>query len=235
MLRRLLASNTVDVIVVSPHTVERSVRDEIIKLLGDFPYTRTVLYVAPHPGLAGVAVSLGRNGLTDVIVQGYDDSPDRFRKIFDSLRDRDVIDSFLDHITPAFTDYPPRLQRAIIKIVEEPAMTKTIGQVAADVGVSEATVYRSLKRAGLGSWRAFVKACRVLRAYAALREHGYSVATVARQVGYNAPRDLSRDTNIVLGCRPRDFARDTRYTPDAVIAMVLEWLSTAGNHVYEES
>lgn len=231
MLRRLLASNTVDMIVVSPHSVESTVREEIVKLLGDFPHTHTVLYVAPHPALAGVAVSLGRQGLTDVIVQGYDDSPDRFRRMFDTLRDRDVIDTFLDHVEPAIEGYPPRLRQAIIRTIEQPAHARSIGQIAADVGVSEATIYRSLRRAGLGSWRAFLKGCRVLRAYAALREHGYSVDTVAREVGYTASRDLSRDTNVVLGCRPRDFARGGQYTPAKVVDTLLAWLQTAGNRV----
>jgi len=222
-----LTHNTVDVIVASPHTVDHLAHREMIRLLQEYPYTKTVLYAPLVPNLAQIVVSLTRHGLDDVVIHGYDDSVDRFRRIFSRQRDRDVIDEFFTYVRPAMRDFPPMLKQILEDAVEHPDRMLTAAEVAYIVKVSESTIYRLMRQVGLASLRPYFRACRILRAYGYLREYGQTVAMVAPKVGYNAPRDLVRDTQLLLRRRPKELATASDLTPATVAYQLWRWLGSA--------
>lgn len=98
----------------------------------------------------------------------------------------------------------PLVGAALRRLHDDPAHPWTVASLAADVGVSRATLARRFTEIVGESPMAYLATWRLALAADLLREPDATVAAVARQVGYASPYALSTAFKRVRGLSPRD-------------------------------
>ena len=152
-------------------------------------------------------VELAAVGIRHVILKGYDDTPRRFRAVFDTLATEYWSSALHERLAARWIDLPASIRDAVALLFRHPDHVRDVAALARIAGVAPRTLHRRLGQAGIASPKRLVLAARVEWAHALLRSGRLGVAEVAVRLGYPTARRFRRETQLLTGLAPAQFTR----------------------------
>ena len=225
-VERLLRSQPVDVAVLDPAGTGGTpvAPDVIVGLTRRYTSLPVVVYTSLSPSTLQGIVELARNGISQVLLYRFDDEPGRLLAEIERLAGGAVPDAVLARLRARLAQLPPVLAAVIERLLRRPQEFETGEDIARLSGVPRRTVYRAMEDAGLASPATMVKGARLVRAYAFLRDPGYSLEDVVRKCGYSSRQLFARHVRDLAGRQPRQLRR--QIAPEDFIAIMTTWLTT---------
>jgi AraC-like DNA-binding protein len=197
--------------------------EAVMNLLKRYPSLPIVGYVVLNPASFGAVMQLTRAGLQNVVLQRFEDSPQRFRETVERTRGNPLKRKLLDSLRPQLNLLPLKLVSTVDEMFEWPERYSSSQDVALRAEMSSVRVYRNFSMAGLGSPKRMLRAAKLLRAVGYLQDRGYSVRDVAKKVGYRNQRIFAEHTLDVFGLTPSRVR--SHLTPDDAVEKLLTWLT----------
>ena len=191
-------------------------------LLNRFPSLSIVAYVSLSQQSFCAMARLARAGLQNVLLQRFEDSPREFREMVERARKNPLKKKFVEELQPQLKLLPLKLLSIVDDMLDSPHCYHTVQDIALRAEISALKLYRAFSVARLGSPRRFLNAVKVLNAVGYLQDRGYSVADVARKVGYRNSRILADHTLDVFGLTP-SIVR-SHVAPEDAVARLITWL-----------
>ena len=193
------------VLFLDPLTVDHAA-ERAIRLRERYPRVTVVIYTSLEPTHLHGVVALAREGFTERVIRGFDDTPERLKRLVD-----DCV-SFssgreLAMLEPIVSRLPAPLARAVQDMFRRPRCFRSTLDLAAAAGVSSRAVFRQLKAAGFHSPRRLIASARVIRAFHLLSGGGRSGQEVASRLGYRSVDQLSQHFTELAGCTASDVRR----------------------------
>jgi AraC-like DNA-binding protein len=204
-----------DVLVVEPASVSGPQWPALVDLLRQAGTPTVIVYTTITPPAMRATVELARVGIRHIILKGYDDTPRRFRALFDALASEYWASALYERLAAHWPELPPATRDAVLLLFRHPERVRDVGDLADVAGVTPRTLHRRLGQAGLSSAKRLVLAARVEWAYALLRGGQLSVGEVAARLGYGSPRRFRREAQLLTGLPPAAMSR--RVAPDALV------------------
>jgi len=192
-------------------------------LLKRYPSLPVVAYVVLNQASFGAIVQLSRHGLANVVLQRFEDSPQRFRETVERARGNPLKRKLLDALEPQLGLLPVKLVTAVNEMFEWPHRYASAQDVALKAEMSALKLYRSFSVAGLGSPRRLLRAAKLLKAVGYLGDRGYSVRDVAKKVGYRNSRIFAEHTVDVFGLTPSRVR--SHLAPETAVERLIAWLT----------
>jgi AraC-like DNA-binding protein len=226
-LESLIRRKPVSVVILDPSADGIMNVSAVAGLLKRYPSLPLIAYVTLHAPAFNAVAQLGRLGLEDVVLNRFDDAPERFRERVEQVQGNALTHSVLEAITDRLGQLPRQLSVTIENLFDQPHRYTSALDLAMEAGIAIVSVYRNLDAAQLGSPKRLLVAAKVLRGFGYLRDPGYSVLDVSIKLGYKTARIFSQHWVSVFGVTPARVR--TRLTDEAAIESVLRWLGTPGD------
>ena len=226
-LESLIRRKPVSVVILDPSADGIMNVSAVAGLLKRYPSLPLIAYVTLHAPAFNAVAQLGRLGLEDVVLNRFDDAPERFRERVEQVQGNALTHSVLEAITDRLGQLPRQLSVTIENLFDQPHRYTSALDLAMEAGIAIVSVYRNLDTAQLGSPKRLLVAAKVLRGFGYLRDPGYSVLDVSIKLGYKTARIFSQHWVSVFGVTPARVR--TRLTDEAAIESVLRWLGTPGD------
>jgi AraC-like DNA-binding protein len=198
--------------------------DAVVKLLKRYPSLPVVAYVVLNQESFGAIAQLSRQGLENVVLQRFEDSPQRFRDVVERAQGNPLKRRVLAALRARLSEFPIKLVSTVNEMFESPHRFSSAQDVALRAEMSTIRLYRCFTAAGLGSPKRMLRAAKLLRAVGYLSDRGYSVRDVAKKVGYRNARLFGEHTLDVFGLTPSRVR--THLTPEDAAEKLLEWLAS---------
>jgi AraC-like DNA-binding protein len=221
-LESLIRRKPVSVVILDPSADGTMNVDAVAGLLKRYPSLPLIAYVTLHAPAFNAVAQLGRLGLEDVVLNRFDDAPERFRERVEQVQGNALTHTVLEAIGQGLRQLPRRLSVTIENLFDQPHKYMNALDLAMEAGIAIVSVYRNLETARLGSPKRLLVAAKVLRGFGYLRDPGYSVLDVSIKLGYKTARIFSQHWVSVFDVTPARVR--TRLTDDAAIESVLRWL-----------
>jgi AraC-like DNA-binding protein len=196
--------------------------EAVVTLLKRYPSLPVIAYVVLNEASFGAIAQLSRQGLENVVLQRFEDSPQRFRETVERARGNPLKRKVLAALRARLSSFPIKLISTVNEMFEMPHRYSSAQDVALRAEMSSIRLYRCFSAAGLGSPKRMLRAAKLLRAVSYLSDHGYSVSDVAKKVGYRNARLFGQHTIEVFGLTPSRVR--SHLTPDIAADQLLEWL-----------
>jgi AraC-like DNA-binding protein len=226
-LESLIRRKPVSVVILDPSADGIMNVSAVAGLLKRYPSLPLIAYVTLHAPAFNAVAQLGRLGLEDVVLNRFDDAPERFRERVEQVQGNALTHSVLEAIADRLGQLPRQLSVTIENLFDQPHRYTSALDLAMEAGIAIVSVYRNLDTAQLGSPKRLLVAAKVLRGFGYLRDPGYSVLDVSIKLGYKTARIFSQHWVSVFGVTPARVR--TRLTDEAAIESVLRWLGTPGD------
>ena len=197
--------------------------EAVMSLLKNYPSLPVVAYAVLSPGSFGAMLQLTRAGLQNVVLQRYEDSPQRFRETVERARGNPLKRKMLDALHPHLTRLPRKLVSTVDEMFEWPHRYASAQDVALKAEMSSVRVYRNFSIAGLGSPKRMLRAAKLLKAVGYLQDRGYSVRDVAKKVGYRNARIFAEHTLDVFELTPSRVR--SHLAPEDAVDKLFTWLT----------
>jgi AraC-like DNA-binding protein len=194
---RTIEASSATLLFVDPTAFPNSV-ESVIRLRERSGSTSFVLYAKLDGESVQNVTRLARAGLSDLVVFGYDDSPERLRGLVEEAMPYGPVS--LVSIEPALRELPPRLRLALATMFNEPRRFRSTEDVAVAAEMSVRATFRHLRKAGFVSPRLLVASARVLRAHQLLATTTRSATAVAYKLGYRSVDQLSQHLTELADC-----------------------------------
>lgn len=219
----ILRLEAVDVAVFDPAVGGVVEPGPIVEVTRRFRSLPVVMYTTLTPGSLKGILALAREGLTELVLHRFDDDPGRFRELLERLASNGLAEALVDRLRPRLAMLPLPLADAVAECLRHPSLYGVAEDLARRGAASRRTLYRALDAAGLGSPSHIVKGARLLRAYAYLRDAGYSLEDVSRKCGFGSRQLFARQVRLFSGLQPRELRR--RVTPEEFVTMLATFLT----------
>jgi AraC-like DNA-binding protein len=219
----LLRLEAIDVAVFDPAVggaVEPAAVSAITRRFRSLP---VVIYTTLTPGSLKGILALAREGLTELVLNRFDDDPGRFRELLERLASNGLAEALIGRLRPRLSLLPLTLAGAVEECFRDPGSYGVAEDLARRGSASRRTLYRALDAAGLGSPSHIVKGARLLRAYGYLRDNGYSLEDVSRKCGFGSRQLFARQVRLLSGMQPREMRR--RVTPEEFVTMLASFVT----------
>jgi AraC-like DNA-binding protein len=226
-LESLIRRKPVTVVILDPSADGIMNVSAVAGLLKRYPSLPLIAYVTLHAPAFNAVAQLGRLGLEDVVLNRFDDAPERFRERVEQVQGNALTNSVIEALADRLVQLPRQLSVTIENLFDQPHRYTSALDLAMEAGIAIVSVYRNLDTAQLGSPKRLLVAAKVLRGFGYLRDPGYSVLDVSIKLGYKTARIFSQHWVSVFGVTPARVR--TRLTDDAAIESVLRWLGTPGD------
>ena len=223
-LESLIRRKPVRVVILDPSADGIMNVGAVAGLLKRYPSLPLIAYVTLHAPAFNAVAQLGRLGLEDVVLNRFDDAPERFRERVEQVQGNALTHSVMEAIADRLGELPRQLSVTIENLFDQPHRYTSALDLAMEAGIAIVSVYRNLDAAQLGSPKRLLVAAKVLRGFGYLRDPGYSVLDVSIKLGYKTARIFSQHWVSVFGVTPARVR--TRLTDEAAIESVLRWLGT---------
>lgn len=174
----------------------------VVRLMTLFPCLPLIVYAKADAATFKGIAKLSRAGLEHVVIDRFDDSPDRLGALVRCVSEDALASRVIERIRTRLQDLPLGLAVAIEQVFQAPEQFHSALEVAREGAVPMARFYRSLEAAGLRSPKGLLMAARALRAFAYLRNPGHMVQDVAEKLGYFQARILAKHFHAVFGLNP---------------------------------
>lgn len=215
-----------DVAVVDPGADGTVRTEEIVGLVRHYPSLPVLIYTVLSPQTMRAVVELSAHGVNQVVLHRFDDEPRRFLQTLEQQPGVTLSDALLDRLSVPLALLPASLVRAVEQLFRRPLGFASADDLARVATMPRRTVYRVLEAAGLASPSTLVRAARLLRAYAYLRDSGHSVEDVAAKLGYSSRQLFGRHVREAFGVAPIDLRR--RVAAPECVARLAALLTTTG-------
>jgi AraC-like DNA-binding protein len=212
---RAVQAAAADVLVVEPASVAGPQWPALVDLLRQAGTPTVIVYTTITPPAMRATVELARVGIRHIILKGYDDTPRRFRALFDALASEYWASALYERLAAHWPELPTTTRDAVALLFRRPDRVHDVGDLAQAAGVTPRTLHRRLGRAGIVSAKRLVLAARVEWAHTLLRSGQLGVGEVATRLGYASPRRFRRETQLLTGLPPATLGR--RVAPDALV------------------
>ena len=226
-LESLIRRKPVSVVILDPSADGIMNVSAVAGLLKRFPSLPLIAYVTLHAPAFNAVAQLGRLGLEDVVLNRFDDAPERFRERVEQVQGNALTHTVIEAIADRLAQLPRQLSVTIENLFDQPHRYTSALDLAMEAGIAIVSVYRNLDAAQLGSPKRLLVAAKVLRGFGYLRDPGYSVLDVSIKLGYKTARIFSQHWVSVFGVTPARVR--TRLTDDAAVESILRWLGTPGD------
>lgn len=223
-LESLIRRKPVSVVILDPSADGNMNLEAVAGLLKRYPSLPLIAYVTLHAPAFKAVAQLGRFGLEDVVLNRFDDAPERFRERVEQVQGNALTHTVLEAIEDRLGQLPRQLSVTIENLFDYPHRYMSALDLAMEAGIAIVSVYRNLDAARLGSPKRLLVAAKVLRGFGYLRDPGYSVLDVSIKLGYKTARIFSQHWVSVFGVTPARVR--TRLTDQAAVESVLRWLGT---------
>jgi AraC-like DNA-binding protein len=232
-LESLIRRKPVSVVILDPSADGNMNLDAVAGLLKRYPSLPLIAYVTLHAPAFKAVAQLGRLGLEDVVLNRFDDAPERFRERVEQVQGNALTHTVLEAIEDRLSQLPRQLSVTIESLFDYPHRYMSALDLAMEAGIAIVSVYRNLDAARLGSPKRLLVAAKVLRGFGYLRDPGYSVLDVSIKLGYKTARIFSQHWVSVFGVTPARVRN--RLTDEAAVESVLRWLGAPnGDSAFEE-
>jgi len=172
---------------------------EIGRLRLLFPSLPLILYTSLTPDVASVLLSLGKQGITNVVLARFDDHPARLSEVLKQEGARSASRQLLGQFAEGLAPLSPDLRWLLEGALHAPDEVQTVQQLATRANVTRRTCERRFARLGLPSPRHFLAAARVLYAHRLLQDPGFTIEDVAQRLGYAQVKTLQQHARNYLG------------------------------------
>jgi hypothetical protein len=189
--RSVLRASRVDGLICDPAMESPRGPEDLFWLATDFPDVHVTVYTVLDAAVAQALVRLASAGISDVVLFGYEDSPDRWDELMIRAEVRDVVAMALRAADPVLRRVEPALRFALHDAFHNPRKFRTVDQLGAMAGTHRRGVYRKLHRAGIRAVREWIDWGRLVNAFGLMRTGGRAPAQTAQLVGYADGGDLS--------------------------------------------
>jgi AraC-like DNA-binding protein len=223
-LESLIRRKPVSAVILDPSADGTMKIDAVAGLLKRYPSLPLIAYVTLNAPAFNAVAQLGRLGLEDVVLNRFDDAPERFRDRVEQVEGNALVHTVIEAISDRLGQLPRQLSVTVENLFDQPHRYASALDLAMEAGIAVVSVYRNLDTAQLGSPKRLVIAAKVLRGFGYLRDPGYSVLDVSVKLGYKTARIFSQHWVSVFGVTPARVR--TRLTDDAAVESVLRWLGT---------
>lgn len=219
-LQATVQHQATDVVVADP-SVTGSVQVEALETIRrHYPSLPVVVYTQLAPASIKAIVRLAKSGVEHVVLNRFDDEPQRFLELLESIPAYALGDRMLSALSGPLSCLPVTVVRAIDQLFRSPGHFKNAQDLADAAGMPLRTLYRNLEPAGLFSARALVVSARLLRAYSYLQDPGRSIKDVAAKAGYHSPWQLSQQMREMTGQTAEQARRDLN--GDVLVSLLSE-------------
>ena len=223
-LESLIRRKPVSVVILDPSADGIMNVSAVAGLLKRYPSLPLIAYVTLHAPQFNAVAQLGRLGLEDVVLNRFDDAPERFRERVEQVQGNALTHTVITALADRLGQLPRQLSVTIENLFDQPHRYASALDLAMEAGIAIVSVYRNLDTARLGSPKRLLVAAKVLRGFGYLRDPGYSVLDVSIKLGYKTARIFSQHWVSVFGVTPARVR--TRLTDEDAIESVLRWLGT---------
>jgi len=206
--------------------------DAVANLIKRYPSLPLVAYVGLHAPQFKAVAQLGRLGLTEVVLQHFDDEPEAFKERVERLEGSELSHALVSVLKTRLARVPRQLAVTLENVFEQPHRYSSAFDIAMDAHVAIVKVYRDMDAAGLGSPKKLLIAAKVARGFGYLRDPGYSVLDVSIKLGYKSARIFSHHWGDVFGKNPAGIRN--RLSDEDAIERVLEWLRSGDGESLED-
>lgn len=190
------ASSTVAIVDPLAGSPDGSASPELRRFLSDYSWLPVVAVVRPGPDTLEFLRMLGRWGVSEVIVQGVEDTPAGIAKAIRFAQGK-LLQGLMEEVLPPYL--PGRVRRLLFAAAEAIAAGGHSPDLAAILGVNETTVIRRCERLQLPPPRRILAWMRVLLAARLLEDGGRTSQSVAYACGYATEAGLRRVVQNFLG------------------------------------
>ena len=179
------------VIVVDPYagSGEGEISPQLDRLLREFPSASVVAAVKPTGKYGAQLVSLGRKGISEVILLGVEDTPPRISRTLHQAQGR-FLKELLQGVLPAYVS--GRSRTILMAAAGAICAGGHAPDLARALSISGKTLTRWCERAQLPPPRRLLAWLRVLLACRLLDDPDRTVGSVARACGYTSDSALRR-------------------------------------------
>ena len=223
-LESIIRRKPISVVILDPSADGTMNVGAVGGLLKRYPSLPLIAYVTLNAPAFNAVAQLGRLGLEDVVLNRFDDAPERFRERIERVQGNALTHTVIEAIDGRLNQLPRQLSVTIENLFDQPHRYSSALDLAMEAGIAIVSVYRNLDGAELGSPKRLLVAAKVLRGFGYLRDPGYSVLDVSIKLGYKTARIFSQHWVSVFGITPARVR--TRLTDDAAVESVLRWLGT---------
>jgi AraC-like DNA-binding protein len=220
-LESFIRRKPVNVVILDPSADGTLNVGAVAALLKRYPSLPLIAYVTLHAPAFKAIAQLGRLGLEDVILNRFDDAPERFRERVEQVQGNSLTHRVIQELGTSLKLLPRPLFVTIENLFQQPHRYTSALDLAIE-GVAIVSVYRNLDAAHLGSPKRLLIAAKVLRGFGYLRDPGYSVLDVSIKLGYKTARIFSHHWVSVFGLTPARVRN--RLTDDDAVQSVLRWI-----------
>lgn len=196
--------------------------DAVVKLLKRYPSLPVVAYVVLSPESFGAVAQLSKQGLENIVLQRFEDSPKHFREVVERAQANPLKRKVLAALRSRLSQFPIKLVSTVNEMFESPHRFRSAQDVASRAEIPAVQLYRCFTAAGLGSPKRMLRAAKLLRAVGYLGDRGYSVRDVAKKVGYRNARLFGEHTLDVFGLTPSRVR--SHLAPEDAAERLLKWL-----------
>jgi AraC-like DNA-binding protein len=226
-LESFIRRKPVSVVILDPSADGIMNVGEVASLLKRYPSLPLIAYVTLNAPAFNAVAQLGRMGLEDVVLQHFDDAPERFRERVEQVQGNALTNSVIEALGDRLRQLPRQLSVTIENLFDQPHRYSSALDLAMEAGIAIVSVYRNLDTAQLGSPKRLLVGAKVLRGFGYLRDPGYSVLDVSVKLGYKTARIFSQHWVSVFGITPARVR--TRLGDEEAVESVLRWLRTPGD------
>lgn len=218
----VLRREAIDVAVLDPVAGGSVEPAPIVAVARRFRSLPIVMYTTLTPGSLKGVLALAREGLTELVLHRFDDDPGRFRELLERLSSNALAEVLLARLRPQLLQLPIGLADAVTECFRHPGRYGVADDLARRGTMSRRTMYRAIVAAGLGTPSRVVKGARLLRAFAYLRDTGYSLEDVSRKCGFGTRQRFAQQVRAVAGMQPRELRR--RVLPEDFVGLLVAHL-----------
>ena len=185
-----------------------------------YPSLSIVLYTQLAPASVQAAVRLARSGVEHVVLSRFDDEPERFLELLESMPSHGLGERMLRELDDSLAMLPVRVARTIDRLFRTPGNFKNAEAVASASNMNLRTLYRNLETAGIFSAWTLIVSARLLRAFGLLQDPGRSIKDIAAIAGYHSPWQLSQQFRAMTGRTTTEVRRDM--TGEGLVSLLAE-------------
>ena len=190
------APSTVAIVDPLAGSTDGSAAPELREFLLDFAWLPVVAAVRTGPETLESLRLLGRWGVSEVIVEGVEDTPAGIAKAIRFAQGK-LLQGLMEEVLPSYL--PGRARRLLFAAAEAVSVGGHSPDLAAVLGVTETTVIRRCERLRLPPPRRILAWVRVLLAARLLEDAGRTSQGVAYACGYATEAGLRRVVHNFLG------------------------------------
>jgi AraC-like DNA-binding protein len=218
----LAATSRFTAIVIDPNAdgLENiAAATEVVKRNAPIP---VFAYVSPTPASLRAVFLLSRHGLADAFCWSEFNPAQCWPAILHRATHNFLSHSFLRLIESRLGRLPYPLACAVCDVFESPHLYDHVDDLARKAGLGGRSVYRALKRAGLGTPKKILAVAKILRGVTYMQSAPVSVTSVSGKIKYSQPRVFCQATERIFRCSPSALRQER--DSGAMLVAIVEWL-----------